>query len=76
MTESHPPLADEGGDVMVAESGAEGQGHGLRIYDAVSEAFYAQAAGDLRRITSQTRTWPFCGASAASWVVFRIVLAG
>ena len=26
---SHPALADEGGDVVVAESGADGQGHGL-----------------------------------------------
>ena len=26
---SHPPLADEGSDVVVAESGADGEGHEL-----------------------------------------------
>ena len=25
---SHAPLADEGGDIVVAESGADGEGHG------------------------------------------------
>ena len=28
---AHTPLANEGGDVMVAESGADGQGHELMV---------------------------------------------
>ena len=41
---THAPLADEGGDVIVAESGADFESHGLLwIYGRSSRAFYAQA---------------------------------
>ena len=35
-----PPLADEGGDVVVAESGADFESH--RLFGLIWRAFYAQ----------------------------------
>ena len=37
---SHSPLADEGGHIVVAESGADLKGHGL--FRLVCGSFYAQ----------------------------------
>ena len=63
---AHAPLANEGGDVIVAESGADGKGH--RLFRLVWGSFYSLGMKWVQRLhrnACTTRTFALCGASAA-----------
>ena len=56
---THAPLADEGGDVVVAESGANAEGH--RVYGLVEVILRpgGQSLHPMHTTASRTRTFAF-----------------
>ena len=70
---SHTPLADEGGDIVMAESGADSQGHGY--CGMVCGSFYAQAVNGstgLHTMAPTMRAHAFCGRSGPGQVLRRL----
>ena len=72
---AHPALANEGGDIVVAESGADVQGHSLMGFVEAHSTPRPSWLHPLHRMASETRMLALCGVhhrrkwSGSSWLL-------